>query len=112
MLELNTDNTRLSSLYGFALLNTSKKDEAVKWADNTMLTTRDTDGSANFTAACLYAQSNEIDKAFDCLETALNKGYANRYNITVDDDARLNLSPLRSDARLKKLLLNYAYIFE
>lgn len=112
MAGLGTDNSKPSSLHGFALLFSGKKAEAVKWADDMVRDNNDTDGSINYMAACLYAQAEESDKAFQCLETALNKGYANRYNITMNDDARVNIAPIRKGTALTTLLSNYSYIFE
>lgn len=112
MADLGNDNTNVKSLHGFALLFSGKKDEALKWMADILRDTRDTDGSVNFIGACLYAQAGETDKAFDCVESALNKGYANRYKLTLDDDARMNIAPLREGSRLTSLMANYSYIFE
>ena len=112
ILELDVNQDLPSSLYGFALLFTGKHAEAIKWADEIVRDNNDTDGSVNYIAACLYAQAEETEKAFDCLETALNKGYANKYQYTVCDDARVNLAPIRKDPRFMKTLANYSYIFE
>ena len=112
MAGLGTDNSNPSSLHGFALLFSGKKAEAVKWADDMVRDNNDTDGSINYMAACLYAQAGESDKALQCLETSLNKGYANRYNITMNDDARVNIAPIRKGTALTTLLSNYSYIFE
>lgn len=112
ILELDVNQDLPSSLYGFALLFTGKHAEAIKWADEIVRDNTDTDGSVNYIAACLYAQAEETEKAFDCLETALNKGYANKYQYTVCDDARVNLAPIRKDPRFMKTLANYSYIFE
>ncbi len=112
VLELDMDPDKPASLHGFALLFTGKHAEAIKWADMIVRDNNDTDGSINYLAACLYAQAEETDKAFDCLETALNKGYSNKYQYTICDDARINLSPLRKDKRFTTTLANYSYIFE
>ena len=112
MLEQDVNTSLPSSYHGFPLLFTGKKEEAIKWAEELLRDNRDTDGSLNYLCACLYAQADETDKAFDCLETALNKGYANKYRITLADDARVSLAPLRTSPRLTRLLSNYSYIFE
>lgn len=112
MLEQDVNISLPSSYHGFPLLFTGKKEEAIKWAEELLRDNRDTDGSLNYLCACLYAQADETDKAFDCLETALNKGYANKYRITLADDARVSLAPLRTSPRLTRLLSNYSYIFE
>ncbi len=112
MLDANENNTAQTSRYGFALLNTGKKEEALKWAENYLHDNRDTDGNINYVAACLYAQAGETEKAFECVENALNKGYANKYNLTKLTDADVNLAPLHNDSRLTQFLSNYSYIFE
>lgn len=112
VLELDLDPFMPSSLHGFALLFAGKHAEAIKWADSIVRDNNDTDGSINYLAACLYAQAEETDKAFDCLETALNKGYSNKYQYTICDDARINLAPLRKNPRFTTTLANYSYIFE
>lgn len=112
MLDIASDNSRAASLHGFALLFAGKKAEALKWAEETLRDNRDTDGSVSYTIACLYAQAGETEKGFECIEKALDKGYANRYNLTVNDDARVNIAPLRKGTRLTQLLSNYSYIFE
>lgn len=96
---------------GFALLFTSHEAEANKWMEEILMQNRDTDGSINYLGACFYAQAGDIEKAFECVEKALNKGYADKYNWTVFDAARVNVAPLRGE-RLEKLLQSYSYIFE
>lgn len=112
MLDIDSDWSKPASLRGFALLFTGKEDQALKWAEQILRDNRDTDGSVNYTVACLYAQAGETDKAFDCVEAALNKGYSNRLNLTMLDDARVNIASLRKGDRLTKLLSNYSYVFE
>lgn len=111
-LEIDTNQDLPQSLYGFALLFTGKTTEAVQWADTIMRDIKDSDGSVSYLMACLYAQAEETDKAFDALESALNKGYSNKYQFTVYDDARINLAPIRNEARFNTTLANYSYIFE
>ena len=112
MADLGSDDTLPSSMHGFSLLFSGKKKEAVKWMDDILLDNTDTDGLLNYMGACLYAQADETEKAFTCLEKALDKGYSNRYNITLNDDARVNIAPLRKGDRLTRILSNYSYIFE
>lgn len=111
MLDLDVNTALPSSLYGFALLFSGDKDGALRWAGEMLRDNHDTDGSVNYLCACLYAQAEETDRAFDCLEAALNKGYSNRYEFTRFDDARMSLAPLRSLPRFNELLTNYSYIF-
>ena len=112
MADLASDDSKPSSMHGFSLLFSGKKNEALKWMDNILLDNTDTDGSLNYMGACLYAQADETEKAFTCLEKALDKGYSNRYNITRNEDARVNIAPLRKGDRLTRILSSYSYIFE
>lgn len=112
MASIETATNSVQSLHGFALLFSGKKEEALKWAESALNNEKDSDGRKHYIVACLYAQAGETDRAFDCLESALNKGYANRYNLTENNDARMNVAPLREGSRLTTLLANYSYIFE
>lgn len=112
MLDIDSDWSKPASLRGFPLLFTNKTKEAIQWAEQIISENRDTDGSVNYLAACLYAQAGETEKAYECIENALNKGYANRYNLTMLDDARVNIAPLRKGNRLTQIMSNYSYIFE
>ncbi|MDE5725937.1 MAG: hypothetical protein K2I12_08045, partial [Duncaniella sp.] len=75
-------------------------------------TANDYDGAVNYHAACLYSQAGLLDRAFRCMETSLEKGYANYHNWTRADEANLNCSPLRADARFKPLLDRYNHLFK
>lgn len=72
----------------------------------------DYDGEVNYYATCYYAQSGDFDKAFKCMATSLEKGYANYHNWTNNDDARVNVAPLRSDPRFNDLLNKYSILFK
>lgn len=100
-----------ASLRGFALLYTDHKADALNWAEMILHDNKDSDGSVNYLAACLYAQAGEADRAIDCIEAALGKGYSNLYNLTINADARINVAPIRSNPRFEKLLKSYSYIF-
>lgn len=110
--DIDIDYSKPTSYYGFALLFAGKTKEALRWADEIIADNHDSDGTVNYIAACLYAQADETEKAFECIERALNKGYSNRYNLTQLNDARINISPLRTGDRLSQLMSNYSYVFE
>lgn len=112
MLDIDVDQWKAASYYGFALLFSGKKEQALKWVSDLLTDNRDTDGSLNYLAACLYAQAGELEKGYECVEKALGLGYSNRYNLTVKADAKVNIAPLREGDRLTKILANYSYIFE
>ncbi len=101
----------IKSLEGFALLFKGEKDAAISWIEKILAETEDKDGYINYLATCLYAQSEMSDKAFAAMEKALEKGYANRYDWERNNDARINVNPLRNDARFNSLLEKYKSIF-
>ncbi len=111
VLDMDFDFDNVLSLRGFALLALGRKDEAVKWMERVLATADDYDGAVNYHAACLYSQAGLLDRAFRCMETSLGKGYANYHNWTRADEANLNCSPLRTDARFAPLLEKYTRLF-
>ena len=98
-------------LRGFALLFSGKKAEALAWAGE-LLKEKDTDGSRNYLAACLYAQAGDNDKALECASRSMQLGYSDVWNWTRNTSARVNVEPLRQGAALTDLMARYAYIFE
>lgn len=103
------DNPR--SLKGFALLFSGDADGSRRWMKNIIDNVPDNDGLIHYYAACFYAQDENIDKALECAETALQKGYANYHNWTEATDGRINVAPLRDDLRFLNLLHRYGAIF-
>lgn len=112
MAALGSTDSDLASLHGFALLASGDKEGAVKWADSIRNKANDSDGCASYTLGCLYAQAGELTKSAECIENALGKGYANRFNLTVNSDGMLNPKPLRADGKMDKIITSYSYIFE
>lgn len=102
----------VKSLKGFALLALDRYDEAVAWMENILKTSPDNDGLINYYGACFYAQAGDSDKAFECMKTALQKGYANYYQWTLDSDVDINVAPIREDLRFKELLTQNSLIFK
>lgn len=98
-------------LRGFALLFSNKKEEALAWVDS-LLAEKDTDGSRNYLAACLYAQAGDNAKALECASRSMQLGYADVWNWTRNTSARVNVEPIREGNSLLDLMGRYAYIFE
>ena len=46
------------------------------------------------------------------LVAVLGKGYSNKYNLTMNNDSRVNLAPLRANGTVDKIIASYSYIFE
>ena len=102
----------VKSLKGFAHLANNKKDEAINWIENILANNTDNDGLINYYATCLFAQAGEKEKAFKCMKSSLQKGYANYFQWAFDSDAIVNVAPIRNDTQFKNLLEQYAIIFK
>ena len=100
----------VNSMLGFALLFNGQTAKAVEWIEN-CLKEPDNDGHVHYLAACLYAWAGRKPKALECMEGALKAGYANYYDWTMENDSRVNVSPIRDDAQFKALLEQYKSIF-
>lgn len=109
--ELDVFNNNVRTLKGFALLHTGKTDKAVKWIEDILSNLKDTDGLEHYYAACLYAWAGNNDKALDYMKAALQNGYANYHQWTKDNDACINVAPLRNDPRFETLLSQFSIIF-
>lgn len=103
------DNVR--SLRGFAMLFNGKTAEADAWMQNILGNITDTDGLVNYYGACYYAVKGDTERALDCAEKAMNLGYANLYDWTVNTDGRINVASLRQNKRFEALLTDHSIIF-
>lgn len=110
-LNVEMDRDNVKSLRGFALLQLGRTAEARQWME-TVLGKPDYDGTLNYYGACLYAQLGDTEAAFSCMRKALENGYANYYDWTLNNDADINVGQLRDDARFEALLKEYSRIFE
>ncbi len=100
------------SLKGFALEALGEKAQAQAWMDNILNTVADHDGLANYYGACFYTARGDNDKALQCAEEALRKGYANYYNWMLNTDSPINMAPLRDDLRFLNLMERYSGLFK
>lgn len=112
VLEMDFDFDRVDSFKGFAYLFLGREQEADRWMDTILEHAEDNDGQISYYAACYYAQKGAKDLAFRHMTTALEKGYANYYNWTKNNDARINVAPLRDNARFKQLMEKHAALFK
>lgn len=108
---MDIDHDLIQSYRGFALLQLDRETQANNWIERVLATANDYDGEVNYLAACYYAQAGATDKALKCMETSLEKGYANYYNWNFNSDAGVNVEPIRKEARFGELLKKYANIF-
>ena len=112
VLDMDIDFDNVRSLRGFALLGLGWNPQADQWMERVLETSTDYDGEVNYYGACFYSQTGMIDKAFECMEESLKKGYADYHAWTRADEANLNCAPLRSNPRFKALLDKYAAVFQ
>lgn len=101
---------RIGSMLGFAQLFAGKTTPGTIWIEN-ILKEPDYDGRNHYYGACFYAWAGKTDKALECMESALKAGYANYHDWTANNDGRINVGPIRDNARFTALLKQYAAIF-
>lgn len=100
------------SFRGFALLYTGNKEDGDAWMETVLRNARDSqDGEAEYFGACYYSASGDNARALECMAASLKKGYANYYNWTRNNIARINVEGLRSEPGFKELLDRYSPIF-
>ncbi len=104
------DNVR--SLKGFAQLFLDQYTRAEGWMNNIVTTVTDNDGLVNYYAACFYCAAGDYDRALNCAEASMKAGYGNIYNWMYNNDARINVAPLRDDLRFLNLLHRYEGVFK
>lgn len=112
ILDMEMPATDVTSFRGFALLYLGREIEGDDWMETILESVEDYDGLINYYGACYWAARGDLDRAFRCMETSLEKGYANYHNWTRADQARVSVAPLRSDPRFNDLLTRYASIFK
>ncbi len=101
---------RVGSMLGFAQLFVGKTAQGMTWMQQ-ILNEPDYDGRNHYYGACFYAWAGQTAKALECMEAALKAGYANYHDWTANNDGRINVSPIRDNARFKALLNQYSAIF-
>lgn len=110
VVEIESDPSDVKSLRGFALLKLGRDAEADSWMNSLLTNQADNDGLINYYGACYYASKGSLDKAADCMEKALDKGYANYHNWMDSQDA-INVGALRTTPRFKGYIERFSSIF-
>ncbi|MGD8816302.1 MAG: protein kinase [Acidobacteriota bacterium] len=96
---LNPDDARAIYFGAGALIRTGRREQGLGWAREALALGAD-DPIVLYNVACVYANAHEIEDAVDCLEKAVEVGYAHKEWIQNDHD----LDPLRENARFQALL--------
>lgn len=108
---LDIDDNNIKSLKGFALLFIGNIDVANAWIEKILTDCKNSDGYEHYLGACFYAWSGNHTKALDCMNTALQNGYAHYHDWTKNTDGRINVDPIRDNPQFKELLNRYSIIF-
>ena len=106
----DNDPANVKSLKGFALYRLGKENEADSWFTSLLNNENDNDGLINYYAACYYAEKGSLEKAADCMEKSLEKGYANYHN-WVDCNGPVTVAALRDTPRFKGYISRFSPIF-
>ncbi|MDE6085355.1 MAG: hypothetical protein K2G40_03000, partial [Muribaculaceae bacterium] len=109
-IDIDFPETSVKSLKGFVYMLQGNKADAISWIESILSENKDIDGSLNYYAACLYSQLNMTEKAFACMETSLENGYADYYNWTRYDDSVVSVAPMRKNSKFNNLLERYNYL--
>lgn len=109
-LNADTDSTSIYSLRCFALYKTGEKEKADEWLNN-ILSGNDNDGSVNYYAACYYALTGNTEKALQCVQTSLSKGFGSYYLWNDYSVGDVNVAPLRQNTQFSQLLQKYGSLF-
>jgi len=97
-LELNPDDARAYCLGAQALMQLDEQERAVEWAKRAHALDP-TDSGVLYNVACVYALGGMTHQALDCLDEAIQNGYAHREWLDHDTD----LDSLREDPRFEAL---------
>ena len=98
-LEFHPDDARAWYLGAHANFELGDKEEALTWCEKAMTLAPD-DAATLYNAGCLFCIMGEIERCFECLEKAVDNGFAHPQWLENDPD----LQPIRNDPRYKKLL--------
>ena len=97
-LELNPDDVRALSLGAGALIQLDQRERALEWAQRAS-ELESSDPGVLYNVACVYALGGISDRAFACLDRAIENGFGHREWIENDTD----LDSLRADPRFTAL---------
>ena len=97
-LEFNPEDARAWYLGAHAHSALNSNEIALKWNERAMLLAP-SDTATLYNAACLFSILGDYDKAFECLENAIDNGFAHPQWLENDPD----FDAIRDDPRYKKL---------
>jgi len=100
-LRLNPDDARALYLGGGVLITLGKREQAITWAKRARDIAPD-DSRVIYNIACIYSLAGRIEQALDCIEIAIDSGYASLGWIENDSD----LDPIRNQSRFQEAIKN------
>jgi adenylate cyclase len=98
-MELHPDDPRAATMRAVALCRTGRPDEGFEWAERALDLDPD-DAGVRYNAACLFALEGATERAIECLEAAIERGFQNRQWFEKDPD----LASLRGEPRFQALM--------
>lgn len=98
-MELHPDDPRAATMRAVSLCRTGQPAEGFEWAERALELDPD-DAGVRYNAACLFALEGETDRAIECLEAAIERGFQNREWFDKDPD----LASLRDEPRFQALM--------
>lgn len=111
VLDIPQDFDLVTSYRGFAQLFSGNAEAGERWMREVLDANTDHDGSLSYYAACFYAQAGNPERALSYMEASLRNGYANYHNWMDNNDARINVAPIRNLPKFQELINRYASIF-
>lgn len=98
-MELNPDDPRAATMRAVSLCRVGDRPGGLKWAERA-LEIDPQDAGVRYNVACLYSLEGQPEKAIECLERAVERGFGHRDWIEHDPD----LDSLRGHPRFEELL--------
>jgi serine/threonine protein kinase/Flp pilus assembly protein TadD len=98
-LDLNPDDVRALYLGANGLVALGQREKGLAWAKRAM-EIEPNEPMLLYNLACIYSLADEYDAAIDCLEKAIDGGFAHRPWLEKDS----NLDPLRDDPRFQSMV--------
>jgi tetratricopeptide (TPR) repeat protein len=102
-LDLNPDDVRALYIGANGLVALGQREKGLAWAKRAM-EIEPNEPMLLYNLACIYSLADEYDAAIDCLEKAIDGGFAHRPWLEKDS----NLDPLRVDPRFQAMVKKMA----
>lgn len=98
-MDLNPDDPRAATMRAVSLCRIGRPEEGLEWAERALELDPD-DAGVRYNAACLFALEGQAERALDCIEAAIQRGFTNREWFEKDPD----LASLRDHPRFQIMM--------